>query len=236
EPVQALVFLAHDLRMVDADQNPGIRPDGTKTELKVRGSPAIRAIERSIDGGGVSHVRRIINAAIGDWSADCHFHAAERRQLPELPGGPHPEAARLLSSSSQLPKATLVASGEPGYTFWRHWATTRWKINLRFLILFAAAAIAGSPAGIAVTSAGTGGHIVMTASGPVRGDWEQGVQVFRGIPFAEPPVDALRFRPPVEHKAWRDVRPALDFAPACPQIVTMDVTENNNSVQSEDCL
>jgi len=87
-----------------------------------------------------------------------------------------------------------------------------------------------------VTSAGTGGHIVITASGPVRGEWEQGVQVFRGIPFAEPPVGALRFRPPVEHKPWRDVRSALDFAPACPQIVTIDPTENNNSVQSEDCL
>jgi len=87
-----------------------------------------------------------------------------------------------------------------------------------------------------VTSTGTGGHIVITASGPVRGEWEQGVQVFRGIPFAEPPVGALRFRPPVEHKPWRDVRSALDFAPACPQIVTIDPTENNNSVQSENCL
>ena len=87
-----------------------------------------------------------------------------------------------------------------------------------------------------MTSAGTGGQIVITASGPVRGEWEQGVQVFRGIPFAEPPVGALRFRPPVEHKPWRDVRSALDFAPACPQIVTIDPTENNNSVQSEDCL
>src|SRR6516162_6081706 len=113
---------------------------------------------------------------------------------------------------------------------------TRWTRNLRFFFLFAAAAIAGSPVGLAVTSAGTGGHIVMTAAGPVRGDRERGVQVFRGIHFAEPPVGPLRFRPPVEHTPWRGVRPALDFAPACPQIVTIDVTENNNSVQSEDCL
>jgi para-nitrobenzyl esterase len=32
------------------------------------------------------------------------------------------------------------------------------------------------------------------------------------------------------------VRPALDFAPACPQPVETDPTENNNSVMSEDCL
>jgi para-nitrobenzyl esterase len=114
--------------------------------------------------------------------------------------------------------------------------TPLWKKNLRFFIFFAAAAIAAAPTSIAVTSAGTGGRIVMTASGPVRGEGEQGAQVFRGIPFAEPPVGALRFRPPVEHKPWRDVRPAVDFAPACPQIVTIDPTENNNSVQSEDCL
>ena len=77
---------------------------------------------------------------------------------------------------------------------------------------------------------------MITASGPVRGEWQQGVQVFRGIPFAEPPVGALRFRPPQEHKPWHDVRSALDFSPACPQIVTLDPTENNNSIQSEDCL
>ena len=108
---------------------------------------------------------------------------------------------------------------------------------MRFFALFAAAAaLGGSSVSIAVTSAGTGGRMVVTASGPVQGDWERGVQVFRGMRFAEPPSGALRFRPPVEHKPWRSVRPAFDFAPACPQVVTIDPTENNNSVQSEDCL
>ena len=87
-----------------------------------------------------------------------------------------------------------------------------------------------------MTSTGTGGRVVMTAAGRVEGERERGVEVFRGIPFAEPPLGALRFRPPVEHKPWRGVRAALDFAPACPQIVTIDPSENNNSVQSEDCL
>jgi len=109
-------------------------------------------------------------------------------------------------------------------------------LNVRLSLLFAAAALTSSSAGIAVTSTGTGGRIVMTAAGLVQGDWERGVQVFRGIPFAEPAIGALRFRPPVEHEPWRGVRPALDFAPACPQIVTIDPSENNNSVQSEDCL
>jgi len=109
-------------------------------------------------------------------------------------------------------------------------------VNVRVPILFALATLASSSASIAVTSAGTDGRVVMTSAGLVHGDRERGVEVFRGIPFAEPPVGALRFRPPVEHKPWRGVRAALDFAPACPQIVTIDPSENNNSVQSEDCL
>ena len=107
-------------------------------------------------------------------------------------------------------------------------------------ILALAAGVVGAmalcPSSFAVTSTGTGGGVVVTASGPVRGDLEGGVRVFRGIRFAEPPVGSLRFRPSVEPKPWPDVRPALDFAPACPQLVTIDPGENNNSVQSEDCL
>jgi len=78
--------------------------------------------------------------------------------------------------------------------------------------------------------------VVKTAAGPVRGETEKGVLVFRGIRYALPPVGRLRFRPPVRPAAWTEVRPALDFAPACPQLVDIDPTENNNSVMAEDCL
>jgi len=97
-------------------------------------------------------------------------------------------------------------------------------------------ALAPCPSSLAVTSTGEGGVVVVTTSGPVRGDSQGGVRVFRGIRFAEAPVGSLRFRPPVEPKPWKEVRPALDFAPACPQLVSIDPTENSNSVQSEDCL
>jgi para-nitrobenzyl esterase len=81
-----------------------------------------------------------------------------------------------------------------------------------------------------------GGVVVRTSSGPVKGETEGGVLVYRGIPFAEPPTGELRFRPPVPPRAWPEVRPALDFAPACPQSVSADPTENNNTVMAEDCL
>jgi para-nitrobenzyl esterase len=89
---------------------------------------------------------------------------------------------------------------------------------------------------LAVTSTGTGGSIVKTRYGPVQGDVEGSVQAFRGVRYAEPPTGPLRFRPPAIPRAWSEVRPALDFAPACPQLVDIDPTENNNSVMAEDCL
>jgi len=70
----------------------------------------------------------------------------------------------------------------------------------------------------------------------VRGDIEGNALVFRGIRFAEPPIGRLRFHPPVPPAPWTEIRPALDFAPACPQMVAVDPTENNNSVMAEDCL
>lgn len=105
----------------------------------------------------------------------------------------------------------------------------------RILVLFTLCASC-SFSGLAVESKGTGGVVVKTVSGRVKGEVEKGVLVFRGIRYAAPPLRSLRFRPPTSPTAWSDVRPVLDFAPACPQLVETDPTENNNSVMSEDCL
>ncbi|WP_285746594.1 carboxylesterase family protein [Lentzea sp. NBRC 105346] len=56
-----------------------------------------------------------------------------------------------------------------------------------------------------------------TTNGTVRGGWETGVAVFRGIPFAEPPVGELRFAAPRPAKSWDGVRDALSFGPPPPQ-------------------
>jgi len=107
-----------------------------------------------------------------------------------------------------------------------------WRRPLFLLMLFAVPAIAA----FAVESKGADGVVVRTASGPVKGEDEKGVLVFRGIRYAAPAVGTLRFRPPAPPIAWTEVRSALDFAPACPQLVEADPTENNNSVMAEDCL
>lgn len=43
------------------------------------------------------------------------------------------------------------------------------------------------------------------------------VEVFRGIPYASPPVGSLRFMPPVTGALWSDVKIADKFSPVCPQ-------------------
>ena len=60
---------------------------------------------------------------------------------------------------------------------------------------------------------------VRTANGRVRGTTADAgdVQVFRGIPYAAPPVGARRWLPPQPVKDWPGVRDATAFAPACPQ-------------------
>lgn len=65
-----------------------------------------------------------------------------------------------------------------------------------------------------------------------------GVRVFRGIPYARPPVGELRFRPPVQPANWNGVRSALDFGTACWQDFSYDsfVWSRGAFARSEDCL
>ncbi|MEU6671037.1 carboxylesterase family protein [Streptomyces sp. NPDC046727] len=58
---------------------------------------------------------------------------------------------------------------------------------------------------------------VRIAAGALRGSAEKGVAVFRGIPFAEPPVGALRFAAPRPARGWDGVREAVAYGPPPPQ-------------------
>lgn len=75
------------------------------------------------------------------------------------------------------------------------------------------------------------GTTVTTSLGALRGALgEGGVRVFKGVPFAEPPVGALRFRPTVAGKAWAGVRSATAFQAVATQ------TRGGAVEGSEDCL
>lgn len=71
---------------------------------------------------------------------------------------------------------------------------------------------------------------VQVEQGLVQGATEGALTVYRGIPFAAPPVGDLRWRAPQPAAKWEGVKPALQFAPGPIQ------GGNPPSGKSEDCL
>jgi para-nitrobenzyl esterase len=76
---------------------------------------------------------------------------------------------------------------------------------------------------------------VRIAEGTVQGLTSGGMSEFLGIPFAEPPVGALRWQPPRTHAAWTQTLDATKFGNTCPQITELGVFAGPVSV-TEDCL
>ena len=69
--------------------------------------------------------------------------------------------------------------------------------------------------------------------GEVSGTAENGLSIFRGIPFAAPPVGPLRWKAPAPVKPWKGVKKADAFAHACMQAPN---SQGNTAPVSEDCL
>jgi para-nitrobenzyl esterase len=81
--------------------------------------------------------------------------------------------------------------------------------------------------------------LVDAPSGAVRGTAESDLYVFKGIPYAMPPVGAMRWRPPAPMQRWKAVRNATAFGPACvqPQSKSASVYSPATPLPvSEDCL
>jgi para-nitrobenzyl esterase len=60
-------------------------------------------------------------------------------------------------------------------------------------------------------------EVVGTTLGKVQGYIEEGIKIFKGIPYAAPPIRDLRFSPPIPREPWNDIFMAKDFGPIAPQ-------------------
>lgn len=84
------------------------------------------------------------------------------------------------------------------------------------------------------------GVIVEAPVGAIGGKVVDDVAVFRGIPYAEPPVDELRWKPPVARADWDGVLSADEFGASCFQPRSVPAADNiyHDEVgeMSEDCL
>jgi len=73
-------------------------------------------------------------------------------------------------------------------------------------------------------------------SGRIRGAATAGVASFKGIPFAQPPVGALRWRPPQPLLAWKHTRAAVSYGFDCMQVPVAGDAAPLGVKPAEDCL
>src|SRR5580704_5128759 len=109
------------------------------------------------------------------------------------------------------------------------WTGRRTGARLAVAGLTLGALVAAAPA---VSASAASGPIVGTANGAVQGVANGAVDEFLGIPYAAPPVGALRWQPPQPAASWPGVRDATQFAPHCPQ----PASPFGQASTSENCL
>lgn len=78
--------------------------------------------------------------------------------------------------------------------------------------------------------------VAHTSYGALRGDVTDGVVVFRGVPYAAPPIGERRWRPTQPVQGWAGVRDATAFGPIAPQDVSPERLAKRGLTMSEDCL
>ncbi|MGZ5926107.1 MAG: carboxylesterase/lipase family protein, partial [Rhizomicrobium sp.] len=115
------------------------------------------------------------------------------------------------------------------------------KLNRRQLLAAGGMAAAGLALNGSGAIAARAAPVVNTKYGKVRGIAEDGVSIFKGIPYGAPTSGANRFMPPKEPAPWSDVRDATMFGNRAPQtdatgFMEEEVVALDRTAQSEDCL
>jgi para-nitrobenzyl esterase len=94
---------------------------------------------------------------------------------------------------------------------------------------------AAAAATLCLISATAWAGTVMTESGALEGIEQGNLSIYKGVPFAAPPVGELRWREPRLVAPWKGTRKADAFAPACLQ-KGVSMPGETPPATSEDCL
>ena len=100
-------------------------------------------------------------------------------------------------------------------------------------LLALAACLAGFPLGAQPLPAAPSAR---TEQGLVSGVSDGAIDIFKGIPYAAPPLGALRWKPPRPAASWTGARPATAFGPSCLQPTGAANIAGDPGPVSEDCL
>ncbi|MCZ0729266.1 carboxylesterase/lipase family protein [Mycolicibacterium iranicum] len=108
------------------------------------------------------------------------------------------------------------------------------RVVLAVVALLLVAGCSGSREADTSASVSTDPAVVQTGSGTLRGVVAPGHRLFAGIPYAAPPVGALRWQDPEPAPPWDAVLDATAFGPRCMQDLTGDIELGRQT--DEDCL
>ena len=104
-------------------------------------------------------------------------------------------------------------------------------LSVAMMAGFVAAVLSFSSSALAADSL-----TVKTKTGKVMGKADGNIRAFLGIPYAQPPVGTLRWKPPVPAAKWKGVRQATEFGSHCMQpAIYKDMIFRDPGI-SEDCL
>jgi para-nitrobenzyl esterase len=112
------------------------------------------------------------------------------------------------------------------------------RAALAACLALAAQSVAAKPASPAMSKPETRGPIVVAPAGAYMGSADGDVRVFKGIPYAAPPVGPLRWKPPQPLPPAKTGLKVTEFGPACMQPVARmnNIYAQDLGSQSEDCL
>ncbi|MHA2180142.1 MAG: carboxylesterase/lipase family protein [Promethearchaeota archaeon] len=79
-------------------------------------------------------------------------------------------------------------------------------------------------------------NIIEISSGKIQGYINKSVEIYKGVPYAEPPIGDLRFNASEPKKSWNGVLEATKFSPVAPQPLSPFTPQPPPPQSEEDCL